>query len=153
MEACPVFVEHVPKVIDLRRHLVMEEGKMPDTMQAAMRSMESQGHPYPGNTASRLDWCRDLDVNILADVGSAEYLYWVGCSTALNSRNQKTAQAFSKIMLEAGVDFAILRKRNSGEGGGEGVGLGGEAGAAFCGYSGGGFGGACGAWDCEVFGG
>lgn len=108
MEVCPVFIEHVPKIIDMRRYLVMEEGRAPETMQQAMRSLEANGHPFPGITASRLDWCRGLDVKILAEGESAEYLYWVGCATALNARNHNTARAFSEILLAAGVDFAIL---------------------------------------------
>ena len=108
MEVCPVFIEHVPKIVDMRRYLVMEEGRFPETMQQAMRSLEAHGHPYPGITASRLDWCQGLDVKILAEVGSAEYLYWVGCSTALNSRNRKTARALVQLLQKAGVDFAIL---------------------------------------------
>ena len=108
MEVCPVFIEHVPKIVDMRRYLVMEEGRFPETMQQAMRSLEAHGHPYPGTTASRLDWCQGLDVKIFAEVGSAEYLYWVGCSTALNSRNHKTARALVQLLQKAGVDFAIL---------------------------------------------
>ncbi len=108
MEVCPVFIEHVPKIVDMRRYLVMEEGRFPETMQHAMRCLEADGHPYPGTTASRLDWCEGLDVKILAEVGSAEYLYWVGCSTALNTRNRKTARALVQLLQKAGVDFAIL---------------------------------------------
>lgn len=108
MEECPVFIEQVPKIIDMRRYLVMEEGRFPETMQQAIRSLEARGHPYPGVAASRLDWCRGLDVKILSQVGQAEYLYWVGCSVALNARNQKIARAFSRLLQQAGVDFAIL---------------------------------------------
>ncbi|MBI4522191.1 MAG: (Fe-S)-binding protein [Deltaproteobacteria bacterium] len=108
MEVCPVFIEHVPKIVDMRRYLVMEEGNFPDSMQQALRNVESRGHPYAGITASRLDWCRGLDVKIMSQVGRADYLYWVGCSTALNTRNQKIARALVQILQEAGVDFAIL---------------------------------------------
>jgi Fe-S oxidoreductase/nitrate reductase gamma subunit len=108
MEACPVFIEHVPKIVDMRRYLVMEEGRLPETMQQAMRSLEANGHPYPGITASRLDWCEGLEVKILAEAGPTEYLYWVGCSTALNSRNRKTARALVQLLQKAGIDFAIL---------------------------------------------
>jgi Fe-S oxidoreductase/nitrate reductase gamma subunit len=108
MEVCPVFIEHVPKIVDMRRHLVMERGTLPEPMQQAMRSLEAHGHPYPGTTASRLDWCRGLDVKILSEAGPTEYLYWVGCSTSLNSRNQKTARALVQLLTEAGVDFGIL---------------------------------------------
>ena len=108
MEACPVFIEHVPKIVDMRRYLVMEEGRFPDSMQQALRSLESRGQPFQGNNASRLDWCKGLDVKILGPGESADYLYWVGCSTALNVRNQKVARAFVEILASAGVDFGIL---------------------------------------------
>lgn len=103
-----MFIEQVPKIVDMRRYLVMEEGKFPETMQQALRSLESRGHPYSGVSASRLDWCKGLNIRILSDVGQADYLYWVGCSTALNVRNQKIARAFTKLLQQAGVDFAIL---------------------------------------------
>ncbi len=108
MEACPVFIEHVPKIVDMRRYLVMEEGRLPDTMQQSVRSLESRGHPFPGNTMSRTDWCKGLDVRILAEDESAEYLYWVGCATAMNARNHSTARSLVAILKEAGVDFGIL---------------------------------------------
>ena len=108
MEACPVFIEHVPKIVEMRRHLVMEEGRFPDTMQRALRSLEARGHPFPGASASRIDWYQGLDVKIVSDSEPVDYLYWVGCSTALNPRNQKTARAFVRLLQQAGVDFAIL---------------------------------------------
>ena len=108
MEACPVLIEHVPKVVDMRRYLVMEEARFPDTMQQAIRSLESRGHPFAGNTMSRSEWHRGLDVRVLGEGESAEYLYWVGCATALNARNHSTARALASIMNEAGVDFGIL---------------------------------------------
>ena len=108
MQACPVFIEHVPKIVDMRRYLVMEEGRFPDSMQQAMRSLEAHGHPYQVAGASRLDWCKDLDVKVLGPGESADTLYWVGCSTALNTRNQKVARAFVEILSNAGVDFGIL---------------------------------------------
>jgi heterodisulfide reductase subunit C len=108
MQECPVLIEHVPKIMDMRRYLVMEESKFPDTMQRALRSLEARGHPYPGTLASRPDWCEGLNVRILSETGPVDYLYWVGCSTALNARNQKIAQAFTRLLQQAGVDFAIL---------------------------------------------
>jgi Fe-S oxidoreductase/nitrate reductase gamma subunit len=108
MEACPVFIEHIPKIVDMRRYLVMEEGKLPDPMEQALRNVESRGHPFAGVTTSRLEWCRDLDLKILTEGESAEYLYWVGCANALNVRNQNIARSFAKLLTDAGVDFAIL---------------------------------------------
>ncbi|MFQ5849654.1 MAG: heterodisulfide reductase-related iron-sulfur binding cluster [Candidatus Binatia bacterium] len=108
MQECPVFIEHVPKIIDMRRYLVMEEGRFPEMMQQTLRNLEARGHPYPGISASRTDWCQGLNLRILSDTRQADYLYWVGCSTALNARNQNTARAFSRLLQQAGVDFAIL---------------------------------------------
>jgi Fe-S oxidoreductase/nitrate reductase gamma subunit len=108
MQECPVYIEHVPKIVDMRRHLVMEEGRFPETMQRALRSLEARGHPFAGASASRVDWCQGLDVKVISETGPAEYLYWVGCSTALNPRNQKTARSFVRLLQQAGIDFAIL---------------------------------------------
>jgi len=108
MQECPVFIEHVPKIIDMRRSLVMEESRFPETMQRALRSLEARGHPYPGTVVSRVDWTQGTNVKILSQGERAEYLYWVGCSTALNPRNHNVARALSRILSQAGVDFAIL---------------------------------------------
>jgi heterodisulfide reductase subunit C/TRAP-type C4-dicarboxylate transport system permease small subunit len=105
---CPVFIEPIPKIIDMRRFLVMEEARFPETMQAAMRGMETRGHPYQGAAPSRTEWAKGLDVPLLAEKGTAEYLYWVGCAAAFDERTQKVARAFTQILKVAGVNFAIL---------------------------------------------
>jgi Fe-S oxidoreductase len=111
MEACPVFIEQVPKIVDMRRQLVMEEGRLPGAMEQALRNLEARGHPFTGLSGSRLDWCSGLDVKILSDREQTEYLYWVGCSNSLNSRQQKTARAFARLLQRAHVDFAILGEK------------------------------------------
>jgi Fe-S oxidoreductase/nitrate reductase gamma subunit len=111
IEECPVFIEQVPKIVDMRRQLVMEEGRLPGSMEQALRNLETRGHPYAGLSGSRLDWCHGLNVKVLSGGDRAEYLYWVGCSTSLNSRNQKVARAFSRLLQQAGVDFAILGEK------------------------------------------
>ncbi len=108
MEACPVYIEQVPKIVDMRRQLVMEEGRLPSVMEQALRNLEARGHPFTGLLSSRLDWCDGLNVKILSDGQQTDYLYWVGCSTSLNSRQQKTARAFARLLQTADVDFAIL---------------------------------------------
>ncbi len=108
MEACPVFIEQVPKIVDMRRQLVMEEGRLPGVMEQALRNLETRGQPFTGLSGTRLDWCDGLDVKILSDNQQTECLYWVGCSTSLNSRQQKTARAFARLLQRANVDFAIL---------------------------------------------
>jgi len=107
-QACPVFIEPIPKIVDMRRYLVMEEARFPETMQAALRGLENRGHPYQGAVPGRTEWAKGLDVPVLADKGQAEYLYWVGCAAAFDERTQKVARAFATILKAAGVDFAIL---------------------------------------------
>jgi Fe-S oxidoreductase/nitrate reductase gamma subunit len=107
-QECPVFIEPIPKIINMRRFLVMEEACFPETMQAAMRGMENRGHPYQGAVPSRTDWAKGMDVPLMAEKGPAEYLYWVGCAAAYDERTQKVARALVKVLQAAGVGFAIL---------------------------------------------
>lgn len=107
-QECPVFIEPMPKIINMRRFLVLEEARFPETMQAAMRGMENRGHPYQGAVPSRTDWAKGSDVPLMAEKGTAEYLYWVGCAAAFDERAQKVARALVKVLKAAGVDFAIL---------------------------------------------
>ncbi len=108
MEACPVYIEHVPKIVDMRRYLVMEQSEMPDGVAEALRSLEARVHPYKGAMAARTDWCQGLDVPVLTDVKETDVLFWVGCTAAFDPRNQKVARALVKVMRAAGVDFATL---------------------------------------------
>ena len=108
MEACPLFIEHVPKIIDMRRHLAMEAGSVPDGISGAVLSIEQRGHPWAGTRFSRLDWCRDLEVRVLKPGESADTLLWVGCTAALDARAQKVARALVGLLRAAKIDFAIL---------------------------------------------
>jgi Fe-S oxidoreductase len=108
MEACPVFIEQMPKIVDLRRFLVMEESDFPDTMQEAMTSLESRQHPFRGTQSSRVDWADGLNVKTIAEARDAEVLFWIGCGGALIVRNQKVVRATAQLLEKAGVKFAIL---------------------------------------------
>ena len=108
MQECPVLVEHVPTIIDVRRHLVLEESKVPETAMDAMLSMEQRGHPWRGTQFSRTDWAEGLGVKTLAEHPEAEVLFWVGCTPALEQRSQGVARSMAKVLKRAGVDFAIL---------------------------------------------
>ena len=107
-EVCPVWVDHVDKIVDLRRHLVMEQASMPETAEGALRSIEDRGHPWRGTTLSRTDWAEGLDVKVLADDSDVDILFWVSCSYALEERSTKVAQALAKLLKSAGVNFGIL---------------------------------------------
>jgi len=108
MQACPVFIEQMPKIVDMRRYLVMEEAEFPESMQQAITSLEKRGHPFSGTNATRVDWADGLDVKHINDVRDAEVLLWVGCGGALIERNQKVTRATAQLLNQAGVKFAIL---------------------------------------------
>jgi Fe-S oxidoreductase len=108
MDQCPVLIEHVPKIMDMRRHLVLDESRMPKQAESALRNIENVSNPYGLSHQSRADWARDLGVAFIADKPDAEYLYWVGCAASFDERARTIAAALSKILQAAGVDFAIL---------------------------------------------
>ena len=108
MEECPVVVEHVPTIIDLRRNLVLEESKIPETGMNALLSMEQRGHPWRGTQFSRTDWAEGLDIPTAAENPGFEVLFWVGCTGALEQRSQAIARSMAKVLKAAGVNFAIL---------------------------------------------
>jgi Fe-S oxidoreductase/nitrate reductase gamma subunit len=108
VQACPVAVEHVDTLMDLRRDLAMEQSRFPEAARDALKSLGTRGHPYRGTTATRTDWCDGLDVPVLSDGATPDILFWVGCSAALDERTMKTAQATVKILEAAGVSFAVL---------------------------------------------
>ena len=108
MEECPVVVEHVPTIMDMRRHLVLEESNIPETAMNALLSLEQRGHPWRGTQFSRTDWAEGLDVPTLAEKPDAEVLFWVGCTGALEQRSQGVARSMVKVLKSADVDFAIL---------------------------------------------
>lgn len=112
-EACPVAVEHVEKIIDMRRNLVMEQASIPETAEGALRSIEDRGHPWRGTTLSRTDWAEGLELKVLADDSDIDILFWVGCTGALEERSTKISQATAKLLKAAGVNFGILGTEES----------------------------------------
>ena len=113
VQECPVGVEHIDSIVDMRRFLVMEQAEMPETAMGALLSMEQRGHPWRGTTYSRTDWADGLDVPTLAEKPDAEILFWVGCTAALEQRSQSVARSMASILKRAGVDFAILGDEES----------------------------------------
>ena len=113
MEECPVVVEHIPTIMDMRRSLVLEESRIPETGMNALLSMEQRGHPWRGTTFARTDWAEGLDVPTIAEKPDAEVLFWVGCTAALEQRSQGIARSMVKVLKSAGVDFAILGEEES----------------------------------------
>jgi len=112
MEVCPVGVEHVPKIVDMRRYLVLMESNFPAVVQTAFRGMERNSNPWNLGRALRGDWAKHLDVPILSEGdGEADILYYVGCSGSYDDRNQKVARSMVKILNAAGINFGILGRQ------------------------------------------
>jgi Fe-S oxidoreductase/nitrate reductase gamma subunit len=108
MEACPVYVEHIPKIIEMRRHLVLEESRFPTEVITTFKNLETNGNPWGISPEDRENWTEGLEVPRMRDVQEAEYLFWVGCAGAYDARSQKVAQAMVRILNAAGVNYAIL---------------------------------------------
>jgi len=107
MQECPVMIEHVPTIVDMRRYLVMDEARLPQTAQAALQNMEMRGHPWSGTALERTTWMDGLgDVPIFD--GTQDYLYWVGCSGSLVERNLPITQAVFKLIRESGASFGVM---------------------------------------------
>jgi Fe-S oxidoreductase len=110
-EACPVLIEYVDKIVDMRRHLVQEESRFPSELNRVFKNMETQSNPWGIDAETRFDWADGLGVPTLETNPEAEYLYYVGCAGAFDDRNRKTTQAFVRVLQKAGVNFACLAKQ------------------------------------------
>ena len=108
MQECPMYIEHIPKIVDMRRHLVMTESKMGEDAQTFLKNMDDRMHPFAGVSRDREEWYQDLDVKVYGQGDQAEYLFWVGCAGAMVDRNIDVSRAMVKVMDAAGVDFALL---------------------------------------------
>ena len=110
VEQCPVMIDHVPKIVDMRRSLVLNEGKAPREVLDFQRNMESYGAPWVVDPSTRGDWANGLDVVDLSKTPDAKFdvLYWVGCVASYDRRNQEIARSIVKILKVAGISFAIL---------------------------------------------
>ena len=109
-EECPVLIDHLTAIVDMRRHLV-GEGQIRGSEQTALRNISATGNPWGLPNDERMDWAKDLDVPTVEDNPSPDVLFWVGCAGAFDRRNQKVTQAMVKILHAAGVNFAVLGKR------------------------------------------
>ena len=105
VEACPVHIEHVPKLTDTRRHLVMEASEFPEELQNLFNNLERNSNPWGLGAHTRAHWAEGLDIKIGEP---AEYLFYVGCAGSFDDRNKKVSIATAKLLKEAGVDFTIL---------------------------------------------
>jgi Fe-S oxidoreductase len=114
VQACPVSIEHIDHIVDLRRHLVMVESSFPSEAEPMLRDVERASNPWGKAQSERADWADGLGVRILEPGETApEYLYWVGCASSFDERARTTAESTVKLLQKAGVDFAILGAREA----------------------------------------
>lgn len=122
-DQCPVANEHVDKIIDMRRHLVLTQGSMPHDGQRALQNIERQGNPWGISRNDRVKWVKEVDpegaleVRTVKENPTFEYLFFLGSMGAYDNRSRKITHAFVKLMKEAGISFAILgnEEKNSGD--------------------------------------
>jgi Fe-S oxidoreductase len=109
MEECPVTIEHVPAIIDMRRYLVLTESRFPPELTTTFKNLETNYTPWAFSHESRADWAKGLNVRTMAEVeGEVDVLYWVGCAGSYDKRYEKVSRAMVKLLNAAGVNFAIL---------------------------------------------
>ncbi len=117
VEQCPVDIEHVDTIVEMRRYEVLMESRFPTEAGLMLRNLENQGDPWGLGSSKRTDWTDDLEFEVSVVSGSipddVEYLYWVGCAGALDERARKSTQATARLLHRAGVRFAILGPRES----------------------------------------
>jgi Fe-S oxidoreductase len=111
---CPVSIEHVDHIVDLRRDLVMMQSSFPQEAETMLRDVERVGNPWGKPQGDRASWAEDLGVRVLAEgEDPPEVLYWVGCAAAYDERARVAAESTAKLLQKAGVDFAILGAREA----------------------------------------
>ncbi|CAK9892446.1 MULTISPECIES: dimethylglycine demethylation protein DgcB [Pseudomonas] len=116
VEECPMMIEHVDAIVDMRRHLTLEKGATPNKGAEVLDNLIATDNPGGFAPGGRMNWAADLNLNLLGDIKTAEVLFWVG-DGAFDMRNQRTLRAFVKVLKAAQVDFAVLglEERDSGD--------------------------------------
>ncbi|GAA3279873.1 (Fe-S)-binding protein [Dactylosporangium vinaceum] len=112
VEQCPVDIEHVDHIVDMRRYQVLIESNFPTEAGVMLRNLENKGNPWGAAQSTRDDWTKGLDFEVpnvaSLEEGDFDYLFWVGCAGAFEDRAKKTTRAVATLLNEAGVKFAIL---------------------------------------------
>jgi len=108
VQECPVMIEHVDTIVDMRRGLVLNESRFPEELKATFSNLERNFTPWGFGHSTRADWAEGLGIPRMADVGRADVLFWVGCAGAYDARYKKVSRAFALLLKMAGVNFAIL---------------------------------------------
>ena len=108
VQECPVQIEHIDSIVDMRRYLVLNESRFPKEMQVVFQNLERNFTPWAFSHSTRADWAEGLNIPLMANKKEVDVLFWVGCAGSYDERYKKVTKAFSKLMQIAGIDFAIL---------------------------------------------
>jgi Fe-S oxidoreductase len=114
VQQCPVDIEHVDHIVDMRRYQVLVESNFPAELNSLFKGLETKGNPWNMAPSARMDWAKGLPFEVtqvgsdVEDLTGVEYLFWVGCAGAYEDRAKKTTQAVAELLHTAGVDFAVL---------------------------------------------
>ncbi|MFH9741209.1 (Fe-S)-binding protein [Streptomyces roseolus] len=114
VEQCPVDIEHIDHIVDMRRYQVMIESAFPSEAGTMLKNLEKKGNPWGLAKKQRVEWTKEVDFEVpivgkdVEDLSEVDYLYWVGCAGALEDRAKKTTKAFAELLHIAGVKFAIM---------------------------------------------
>ena len=112
VQECPVLIGHVDLISDMRRDLI-GEGKLSGPPARALQQIGNQANPYGRPNAERLAWAEGLNVPTVESNPDFEYLFWVGCAASFDPRAQKVARATAQLLMDAGVNFAVLGKEET----------------------------------------
>ena len=117
VEQCPVDIEHVDHIVDMRRYQVMIESEFPGELGTLFRNLENKGNPWGQNNSERMDWAKDLPFEVPVFDGElpddVEYLYWIGCAGAFDDNAKKTVRATAELLHIAGVKYVVLGKEET----------------------------------------
>ena len=108
VQECPVNIEHVNPIVDMRRYLVQSESRFPDELLTVFGNMENNGAPWAYPQSERLNWTEGLEVPVAANKQEFDVLYWVGCAGAFDKRYQNVSRSVAQILNKAGIDYAVL---------------------------------------------
>ena len=112
VEQCPVDIEHVDHIVDMRRYQVMIESEFPSELGTLFRNLENKGNPWGQNNSERMDWAKDLPFEVPVYDGElaedVEYLYWIGCAGSFDDNAKKTVRATAELLHIAGVKYVVL---------------------------------------------
>lgn len=108
VQECPVMIEHIDSIVDMRRNLVLTESQFPSGLNNVFKSLETNFTPWAFNAADRANWAEGLGIKTMAENPDCEYLFWVGCAGSFDDRYKKVSRSFAKLMQKAGIEFRIL---------------------------------------------